>query len=137
MDRERSPAFDPDSGERRADRYRHGVSPRRAGLSRAEWRRMIDRYRAESAALVLVEAIARTAIRRSRVAPTPACAYLALAREAYGRWRRYTGATLANELLLVQRRWLDRGLDAELVCGIVLAVRETLDRLAERTDEQC
>ena len=128
MDCEERP--DPGRVARRAERYQHGISPRRASLTRAEWRRMNDRYREQAAALVLVEAVARSAVRRSRVAPTPACAYLALARETYGRWRRYTGATLANELVMVQRKWLERGLDPEMVCGIVLAVRETLDRLA-------
>jgi hypothetical protein len=133
------PPFDTQRAARQADCYAHGLSPRRAGrrLSPVEWRRMTERYREQAAALMLVEAVARSAVRRSRPTTTPACAYLALARETYGRWRRYTGATLGQELELVKRRWLDRGLDAELVGRIVAAVRDTLDRLADRGDEPC
>lgn len=133
MESDERPLPDAQRAGRRADSYAHGLSPRRAGtrLTPAEWRRMTDRYRAQAAALVLVEAVARSAVRRCRATATPASACLALAREVYGRWRRFTGATLAQELELVRRRWLDRGLDPDLVYGIVVAVSEALDRLAQ------
>jgi hypothetical protein len=129
---EECPIPDPERVRRRTDCYQSGLSPRRTGRapSRAEWRRMTEHYREQATALMLVEAVARSAVRRCRSVPTPACAYLALAREVYGRWRRYTGATLATELALVRSKWLLRGLDPELVGRIVPAVRDALDRLA-------
>lgn len=54
----------------------------------------------------------------------PAC--LAYAREVYGRWRRFSAATLALELGVVESKWAARGLRPDVLAAIQAAVLAVL-----------
>ncbi len=123
------PDFDRAEAERRTSRYQQALS-RHNWPDRAQRRAMAERFRAETAMLILVDGFARTAARQAGAGSLAIPACLALGRETWGRWRRYSGASLARELAIVQRKWLARGLKPELVFAVTDTVRQNLERLA-------